>query len=333
MRFIISMKKILFFFFAVCIFGKIGLTPVLAYKIEALDDPDVKGDFVLGPGKTELFMNPGETYTKDLLITNRLGQTMEFNVIIEDFKGSKDPEQAVNLLGDARGPFSLRDFIKPEISKFTLKHNERIILPVTVAIPTSSEPGGLYASVLVVTNPPDSELQAEKDKAQGQTKLISRLGTLFFVRVKGNAKEEGALKNFKVREDRIFFEKAPVPMEILFENTGSVHLMPYGSIEIKNILGQKIDEINLDPWFVMPDSLRTRAIEWAGKKMLFGRYTADLLVNRGYGDILDKRTISFWVIPWKVVLVIFIFLFMLSWFFRWVGRQFHFEVKRKNKEK
>jgi hypothetical protein len=324
------MKKILFFFFVICLFGKIGIIPVFAYKIETLDDPEVKGDFVLGPGKTELFMNPGETYTKELMITNRLGRTMEFNVIIEDFKGSKNPEEAVNLLGDERGPFSLRDFIRPEISKFTLKHNERIILPTVVAIPAGSEPGGLYASVLVVTNPPEGEL-TEEDNNKGKTKLISRLGTLFFIRVKGEAKEEGVLKNFKVKDDKVFFEKAPVTMELLFENTGSVHLMPYGSVEIKNVLGQKIDEINVDPWFIMPGSLRSRTIEWSGKKMLFGRYTADLVVNRGYKDILDKRTVSFWIIPWKVVLAILFLLFLLISLFRWVGRQFHFEVKRKKK--
>lgn len=323
------MKKILFFFFAICLFGKIGVAPVFAYKIETLDDPDTKGDFVLGPGKTELFMNPGETYTKELMVTNRLGRTMEFNVIIEDFKGSKNPEEAVNLLGDVRGQFSLRDYIRPEITKFTLKHNERIILPTVVAIPAGSEPGGLYASVLVVTNPPEGEL-IENDN-NGKTKLISRLGTLFFVRVKGDAKEEGALKNFRVKDNKIFFEKAPVSMELLFENTGSVHLMPYGSIEIKNILGQKIDEINVDPWFIMPDSLRERTVEWAGKKMLFGKYTADLVVNRGYEDILDKKTISFWIIPWKIALAILFLLFLLISLFRWVGRQFHFEVKRKKK--
>jgi hypothetical protein len=327
------MKKIFFFFFAICLFSKMGITPVLAYKIETLNDPEVKGDFVLGPGKTELFMNPGETYTKELIITNRLGRTMEFSLVIEDFKGSKNAKEGVNLLGDARGPFSLKDFIRPEISKFTLKHNERIVLPVVVAVPAGSEPGGLYASVLVVTNPPEDELQAEKNKTQGQTKLISRLGTLFFVRVKGEAKEEGALKEFKVKSGQLFFDKAPVPLEILFENTGSVHLMPYGSIELKNSLGQKIDEINIDPWFVMPDSARLRSIEWLGKKLLFGRYTAELTINRGYGDIIDKRSVSFWIIPWKAALAIFVLIFFFSWFFRWVGRQFQFEIKRKKKKK
>jgi len=327
------MKKILLFFFAICLFGKMGTAPVLAYKIETLNDPEVKGDFVLGPGKTELFMNPGETYTKDLIITNRLGRTMEFSVVIEDFKGSKNSQEGVNLLGDARGPFSLKDFIRPEVSKFTLKHNERIILPVVVAVPAGCKPGGLYASVLVVTNPLEDELQAEKAKTQGQTKLISRLGTLFFVRVKGEAKEEGALKDFKVKGDQIFFNKAPVPLDILFENTGSVHLMPYGSIELKNGLGQKIDELNIDPWFVMPDSIRMRSIEWNGKKFLFGRYTAELTINRGYGDIVDERSVSFWIFPWKAALAIFVLIFLFSWFFRWVGRQFQFEVKRKKKKK
>jgi hypothetical protein len=323
------MKKIslsALIFLAVFVFISRG---ALAYKIETLDGFETKNDFVLGPGKTELFMSAGEGYTKDLIITNRLGKTMKFNVEVEDFSGSKDPEQTVVLSGDEKGPYSLRDYLKPEISSFTLENGQRITLPVTVSIPQDAEPGGLYGSVLVTSSPTDEQAAAEKDKAQGQTKLISRLGTLFFVRVKGDAKEEGLLKDFRVKGQKKFFEKSPVNLEILYENTGNVHLVPYGTIEVTNILGRKIDELNIDPWFVMPGSSRIRNIEWKNDRFLFGIYHAKLSMNRGYGDLIDQKSLTFWVIPWKIAIIVLVAIFILAWFFRWIKKQFKFEIRRK----
>lgn len=316
------------FFVASFLFFSLAFSAA-AYKIETLDDPSVKGDFVLGPGKTELIMDAGEKFSKELIITNRLGQTADFRIEIEDMQGSRDPGIAIDLLGEKEGPYSLRDYLKPEITNFTLKHNERIILPVEVAIPSNAEPGGRYGSVLVTTVPSAEELALEKNKAKGQTKLVSRLGTLFFIRIKGDVKEEGLLKDFRTREGKSFFEKSPIALELLFENNGNVHLMPYGLIEIKNIFGKRIEEINLDPWFVMPDSLRSRVVEWNSKRFLFGRYTATALVNRGYNDLVDQKSLSFWVIPWKIISVILVVVFLLVWLLRWVAKEFKFEVKRK----
>jgi len=245
---------------------------ILAYRIEDLGfTGPPAGDFSLGPGKTELWMEPGEKVTKELYITNRLGKTMDFKIEIEDFTGSKNPEKTVVLLGEEKGPCSLKDYIKPELLEFTLKHGERMILPVEISIPPDAEPGGLYGAVLVSSYPSKSEAEKEKEKAVPEVRVISRLGTLFFVRVKGEVKESGFLKDIKV--DKNFYEKGPISFELLFENKGNVHLVPYGLIEIRNLLGKKIDEIELDPWFAMPDSIRSRKIDWK-RGFLLGRYTA-----------------------------------------------------------
>src|SRR5690349_20994388 len=73
-------------------------------KVEPLND------FVIEPSKFEVFLNPGESVTKTLNITNRIPQTVEFTVTAEDFRGSDNPNQPVVLLGDERGPYSLKNF-------------------------------------------------------------------------------------------------------------------------------------------------------------------------------------------------------------------------------
>jgi len=320
------MKKI---FFPILVVGGVifgfGIKPALAYKIEDLTNVPVENDFVLGAGKVEIWMDPGDKYTKEIMITNRLGKTMDFNIGIEDFRGSRNPEETVVLLGKERGPYTLKDYLKPEITKFTLNHGQRMILPIEISIPKDAEPGGRYGAILVTTSPPESQFgEAEKEKAKGGIRVISRLASLFFIRVKGNVTENGLFKELKL--DKKFYEKGPISFAILFENNGNVHLTPYGMIEIKNLFGKKVDEIDLDPWFVLPDSLRLREVKWQ-KAWLFGKYTALASINRGYQDIIDKKSIDFWVIPWKIILAGLIALFLIIWFFKWVAS--HFEIRRK----
>ena len=298
---------------------------VFAYEIQDLSDAPVKNDFVLGPGKIELFMDPGDETSKDLMITNRRGETMNFRVEIEDFRGSRDPQQSIVLLGQEKGPYSLRDYVKPEVMEFSLTHGQRMVLPVKISIPEDAEPGGLYGSILFRAVSPLSELAVEQEKAKGQVSVEARLGCLFFVRISGDVKEDGSLKDLTVAKR--FYEKTPIVFNLLFENNSSIHLAPYGIIEIKNLMGRKIDEINVDPWFVMPDSLRTKEVKWE-KKVLFGRYIATAAINRGYDDIIDQKSVTFWIIPWKPIAVGVAALLLIAFFLRWIAK--NFEVKRKS---
>ena len=321
-----KMKKTALLVLISLLIGILGLEQSSqAYQTQDLAGTLVEGDIVLGPTKIEIFLDPGETATREITVTNRTGRTIKFGIEIEDFKGSHNPDQTIVLMGKEKGPYSLRDWVKPEIEEFTLNHGQRIHLPVEISIPPNAEPGGYYGVVFVVTKPDLSETEAESEKTKGQVSIVSRAGALFFVRVKGDVEESGFLKDFKTGKD--YYEQGPISFEVFFENNGSVHLTPYGVVEIFNLFGKKVEEIELDPWFVMPDSLRLREAKWE-KSFLFGRYTALASVNRGYQDIIDQKSIEFWVIPWKIILAGLIALFLIVWFFRWIMN--HFEIRKKD---
>jgi len=301
-------------------------SPVLAYEIEKLANIPVTNDFTLGPGKVEIFIDPGAKQTRNLLITNRLGKEMKFKVEIEDFEGSPTGEVAAVLLGGKKGPYSLRDYLYPEITEFTLAHGERMVLPVEISIPEGIEPGGLYGSVLVSTVPSAEELAEEEEVSKGQIQIKGRIGSLFFIRVKGEAAEEGRLEKFDTADSKRFYQKMLISFSVLYRNTGNVHLNPYGVIEIKNLLGKKVDEIEIEPYFAMPKSMRYIEKKW-DKDLGLGLYTATLSLNRGYKDIIDTAKISFWILPWKILLsagiIIFFAIFLIWWSVA------HFEIRKK----
>jgi hypothetical protein len=295
--------------------------------IQYLPGTPIERDFVVGPGIQELWMDPGTQTKRQIIVTNRLGVTMAFRIDIEDFQGSRDPRETFILLGGEEGPYSLRDYLKPEKTEFILEHGQRIILPITVFIPEDAEPGGLYGAIIVSTDPEPLIAVEEIEEVEPGIGIITRIGVLYFVRVKGDVIEQGFLQDFRVT--RRFFEKGPIPFEIFFQNDGTVHLTPHGTIEIKNLLGKPVGEVEIDHFFAMPDSLRMREVRWEPGGLTFGRYTATLFLNRGYQDIIDQKSLTFWVIPWRILLIVGIGVILLILFIKWIISHFHFEIRRK----
>src|SRR5262245_51302252 len=104
-------------------------TPAFAYTISSVT-AEVHNDFVLEPGKMEVVVNPGDQITKFIAVTNRIKQPVDFKVEVEDFIGSRDPNNPVILLGGDKSPYSFKDNLKPELSNFSLKFGERMTLPI-----------------------------------------------------------------------------------------------------------------------------------------------------------------------------------------------------------
>lgn len=269
---------------------------------------ELANDFVLMPAKIEVSLDPGGSVQKDITVVNRTSESKKFTITTEDFTGSNDPSQPTVLLGDKTGPYSLKDFIKPEVSTFTLNSGEKITFFITIDIPKDAEPGGLYGTVLVTSM-----------SGNDAVPLISRLGGLLFVRVNGDAKESGKLEKFRTIEDKtVFTNGSPKGFALYYKNDGSVHTNPYGYIEVKNMLGVAVDRLEVVPYFAMPQSLRFREIVWE-RSLLWGKYKATAFINRGYGDIVDELSLEFWVLPWKNMALglggIFIVIFLLRWVF------------------
>lgn len=294
------------------------------YKTEELiGEKKVFGDFVLSPGKVELTIPPGESKTVMLDVANRMADTKLFIIDIEDIGGSKNVEQPVVLLGDDRGPYSLKDYISIEKTRFDLVPNHRALVPVTISVPPDAEPGGMYGSVLVRTVTKEAKAADEVNPVP-QSAIVSRIGTLFFITVPGDVEAEGKLLEFKTKSDTNWFEKGPVDFQILYENTGSVHLNPYGELRVTNMFGEEVGFVELQPWFTLPGSLRLREVAW-NREMLYGKYTAVLQLNRGYGDLIDEAQVTFWVIPWKLALGVFAGLFIFFLLIRKFFRSFEFK--------
>lgn len=310
-----------------CVFlGRVSITFASPYSIEKLPDKTVYNDFVVGPGKYEVSLKPGESKVINLIVTNRLGKDKSFQIQTEDFKGSRDLEKTVVLLDDQSSPYSLKNYLTFASTTFTLGNAERATIPVTVRVPTDASPGGLYGSVVIgtVTTPEEQVLSGES--SAGVSPIITRIGSLIFIRVAGDIVEDLTLKDFSLRNNRWLLGGTPVNFEILYENNGTVHENPYGAINITNIFGSDVGHIDVEPWFILPDSLRAREITW-NPKFLLGRYKATLDLSRVYDNKKDSATVYFWVIPWKLITIAFAALTIIVLLFRWLASKIKISIK------
>lgn len=325
-----KLKNIIRIFLGLSIFlgaQSLSLVQAAPYSIEKLPDKTVYNDFVVGPGKYQVDLKPGESKVVNVVVTNRLGKDRTFEIQIEDFKGSRDPEKTVILLDGQQGPYSLKDYLKIASSTFTIGNADRITVPIHINIPTDAQPGGLYGSIVIGTVTTGKEQVLEGESSAGISPIVTRIGSLFFVRVAGEVKEDLVLKDFSLKNHASILGSSPVNFQILYENNGTVHENPSGSIRVQNIFGAEVAQLEVVPWFILPDSVRVREVTWSSP-FLFGRYVATAEIKKGYGSVIDTAKLTFWVIPWKIIVLAFLAIAIVVFIIRWLASKISISVKK-----
>ena len=297
------------------------------YQIEELPDKTVFNDFVVGPGKYQVEIKPGQSKVVNIIVSNRLGKEKVFTIQTEDFKGSQDPSKAVVLLDGERGPYSLKDYLRFASTSFVLGHAQRVTVPITVSLPSDAQPGGLYGSIIVGTATTPEEQVLEGGSSEGVNPIVTRIGSLFFIKVAGDIKHELNLKDFSLKDHAWLLGSGPVNFQLLYENNGTIHENPSGVIRIRNIFGSEIAKVDVEPWFLLPDSLRLREVTW-GSPFLFGRYIATAEMKKGYEELVDSPSVTFWVIPWKIVGLAFAVIVLTVLAVRWIASKFTISIKK-----
>lgn len=282
-----------------------------AYQINLVDGTSLSNDFVVGPGKNELSLDPGQNQIREISILNRSNQDLTFTVRVEDFTSS-DPNQAtIKFTGDQANPNPATKWLIPEISKFTLKSKEKMTLPIMVKISEVATPGGLYGAVLVSAQP-------DSTASGNQVKTTASLASLFFVRVKGNVNEVGQLINFS--SSKYWYEKGPITLSYSFKNTGNIYLNPHGDITITDWSGKQIYQQPILPYFVMPGVLRQQQETWQSP-VGWGFYRATINLSRGYGNYIDRRSANLVLLPaWSLYVGALLLVILFVWLIKLILR-------------
>jgi hypothetical protein len=167
--------------------------------------------------------------------------------------------------------------------------------------------------------------------AAGVTEIVTRLGTIFLVRINGAVVESATLELFKPlgAQTRVY-TKHPTGFEFAIRNDGNVHLVHFGKVTIKNMFGKEVRMLPVDAFFSLPDGLRYREAFWS-PSFSMGYYKAHLEIYPGYGNQESERltkSLGFFVIPWNILIAFALLVVALTLMVRYIRKNFAFTRKK-----
>jgi hypothetical protein len=249
------------------------------------------------PPRLEVTVNADASNTQIIKVRNESQEPKTITVSVRDFIVT-DNKGTPNFIDDFSEELNNRwaasSWIQVSPTSLTLKGGETKNLTLTVLPPANALPGGHYAAV--VYSPKSNSLYGSATGASIKTNV----GTLVYVSVPGDINQSATIKSFTAPG---FSEFGPIDFNATVKNSSDVHIQPVGAITVKNWLGGKTAQLNLDSTNIFPYTTRDFK-NTLDKKWLFGRYKATMQAVYGTAGGLITATIFFWVIPWRLIILI-----------------------------
>jgi hypothetical protein len=289
------------------------------------------------PVVANLETKPGvSTYTKIQVKNNNL-TTERIRVNLLKFT-SNNIDGAPQLIEPDQNDEFVK-WVKFSETKLDAEPNVWKTVDVTISPPASAAFGYYYAVVFT----------RDDESTGAQTKITNLTGAvavpiLLDVNAPGEIRKAD-ITSFK--SDRNVFEFLPANFNVELKNSGNTHVAPRGNIFITkggksigmlevnrakgNILpgtkrqftaewtdgspSYKLNEV--DGKVVLKDGKQTRKLDWSKfdpSKVRFGKYHAKvaMVYDDGTSDISTEAELDFWIIPWRILGVLTVFLLLIA---------------------
>ena len=317
-------QRIFISFLAIC---SINFLFLLAPKVQAAT---TTGSYLTTtPISVDLSAKPGQSTSTTLEVQNNTTQPETITVKLDKFSASND-------LGSA-------SIVSPGKTDPSVSW---VHFTKTISLPSYASLGYYYA---VLFTPKSSQISPNVNaQIKGSNAIFVLVDT-----TSGNEVKQLSLTNFSSLSG--LYQFLPATFNILVKNIGNIHLIPQGDVFISRTPNGKVIDalaINSGLGNVLPDSSRQFSASWtdglpsfeakkvAGQtitkhdgvpvqqlswnfsesisKFRFGRYYAHLVLvyNNGNRDIPINAYLSFWVIPWKLILIILLCIAAVVFFWK-----------------
>jgi hypothetical protein len=281
----------------------------------------------ISPLPIELKAEPGTSTSTDLKLKNSGKSDEKIKVSLKTFSAEgKDGQITIH---DPTPADDFINWISFDRTTLELSPGQEQSVHMSVNLPSRAAHGYYYAVEFELANPPKP--QPGGAGLQGAVAMFVLL----------NAHAPGELKKIQVSSftaDHNSYEFLPVNFNVRLHNSGNIHTTAYGNIFIKRGKHQVASlPINEAKGLILPGNNRRFSASWdngfpayvnqtdsSGKPindaqgnpqkhlkwdiskishLRFGHYTANLVMvyNDGQSDVPITGTLSFWVIPWRLL--------------------------------
>jgi hypothetical protein len=281
----------------------------------------------VSPVFLNLTTDPGKSVNTSIRVQNNNNETEYLRLELARFVPVADGNP---VIADVEKGDAFAQWISFSPEEFVLAPNESRNIRVTID-PSDDAALGYYYAIVV------DRIQEARDEERPVVAGSPAIPVLLEVR-SPNAAREIQIVDFKT--DKAIYEYLPTEFEVKLKNTGNIHASPLGDIFID--AGDQKDiaiiPVNNAKGNVLPQTTRSFTAIWDdgfavrvpkmqdgvavkdkdGKpvyetkydftkadKFRIGKYTANLLLiyDNGERDIPLEAKVSFWIIPWKILLI------------------------------
>ena len=289
------------------------------------------------PPKQEVLINPGENFSTSVKFLNQgstpvSGTLSVVDFVVVDDKGTPLFLDNPQVVGTTVIPakYSAAKWISIPNDSMTIPAKGNASVSMTVKVPKTAAPGGRYAAVIFQ---PGGNLSLGKP-ADGQENAIAiRLASLIYIRVAGPITEGATVTKFDAPS---FLEYGPIPVTTDITNQGDYHIAPKGTVTVTDMFGRVVGTSTLESLNIFPGTSRTY-VNQLGEKVMFGKFTLNLLANYGESNKAISSTLTMWVFPWRVtvaiVLAIIIIVLLINlWYKKFVKKEAKLEEELKEEK-
>lgn len=289
------------------------LLPNLVWAEEETKD-SIK--LAVSPVTFDFKADPGQSITDQVIqITNQSSNKVKRYFYLMDVNSYSEAGQ-VNIVNPSENEygFSLSQWVKLSAESYEFAANETIDLKFSIKVPKNAEAGGHYGAIVIDLKPNQEQIKGTSGVAVG-----NKIAVLVALEVSGEKKQEASILSFKA--NKFINEGLPIEFSFRMSNEGNVHLTPTGAISIgKANSNEKVGLVyvnsnNDGTGKLLPKVIREypAKFEKTDKKMGWGKYKATLSISYGNPSISKTMIAYFWILPWKMILIIGVGL--LLWYF------------------
>ncbi len=308
-----------------------ALSPTLKPTLVVDQEPTTGIHLTLSPIYLNITTDPNTEVKSEFKVTNNNNVKEFISLSLIKFRADASGANISPIDIDETDEFV--KWITFSEDQFELQANETKKINFTINVPNNAALGYYYGIRV-------GRLKEKSPNSRETVITGSAILSLLMEVRSPNAKKELNILDFSTTAP--VYEYLPAEFNVRVRNTGNIHVVPFGDIFIDQ--GEKKDvgviHANAGRGNILPQSERVFTIPWAegfpvrvpkmnGDKAVtdkngkteyttkwdltkitnfrIGKYTANLVMvyDTGKEDVPLNATVSFWVIPWKILLVAF----------------------------
>lgn len=263
-----------------------------------------------------LKVKPGSKVQTSVRVRNGSSETLTIKSQAQDFIVGQNGSTPLPIDNEVSNRWSLASWMMLTPNVQEVAPGEIATVNVVIEAPANALAGGHYAMITHELSDGTTSSAADALEAiqpqfklnrQSASVLQQRVGTLIYLAVDGPINEAAFVRELDFPQ---FSEFGPVPFSFLVDNQSDIHISPEIGVEIYNLLGRKVETIELEGNNVFPFIARDFSSEW-DRVWGFGLYTAKVVMSYGEGGQVAQATTKFWLLPVTIILAALIVLLVL----------------------